>query len=130
MGIIRSSPKMGFYYEQPQGFYYNQEQGFYYDQEDKKNKNHAAGWKKGAANKVREAAIKAASAKVAAVMIANQHLPGPTENRILAQISAERIAYEAAEIWMNSNAGNGKLTTEQIRKQMFAICVAAIDGKK
>merc|ERR1739848_134646 len=125
MGIIRSSPKMGFYYEQPQGFYYNQEQGFYYDQEDKP-KNHAGGWKKGAANKVREAAIKAASAKVAAVMIANQHLPGPTENRILAQISAERLAYEAAEIWMNNTAGNGKLSTEQIRKQMFAICVAAI----
>merc|ERR1739848_125424 len=118
MGIIRSSPKMGFYYEQPQGFYYNQpqgfyynqEQGFYYDQEDKP-KNHAGGWKKGAANKVREAAIKAASAKVAAVMIANQHLPGPTENRILAQISAERLAYEAAEIWMNNTAGNDKLTS-------------------
>ena len=60
-------------------------------------------------------------------MISNQHLPGPTENRILAQISAERIAYEAADIWMNSTKGNDKLSTKEIQKQMFAICKKAID---
>ena len=60
-------------------------------------------------------------------MISNQHLPGPTENRILAQISAERIAYEAAEIWMNSNKADDKLKVKQIQKQMFAICKKAID---
>ena len=65
--------------------------------------------------------------QVAAIMISNQHLPGPTENRILAQISAERIAYEAAEIWMNSTKGNDKLSTKEIQKQMFAICKKAID---
>merc|ERR1711909_68711 len=105
-----------------------QQQGFYYDQQDAKN--FAAGWKKGAADKVRQAAVKAAAAKVAAVMIANQHLPGATENRILAQISAERIAYEAAEIWMNNTAGSDKLTSADIKKQMFAICVKAIDGEE
>merc|ERR1719281_71901 len=125
---------MGFYYNQPQGFYYEQQkQGFYYDQPqqgfyyDQQDGNKAAGWKKGDADKVRKAAVKQASAKVAAIMISNQHLPGPTENRILAQISAERIAYEAAEIWMNSNKGDDKLKVKQIQKQMFAICKKAID---
>merc|ERR1712072_271157 len=122
MGIILSN--MGFYYNQPKGFYYNQQQGFYYDQQDG---NFAQGWKKGDADNLRKAAVKQASAKVAAIMISNQHLPGPTENRILAQISAERIAYEAAEIWMNSTKGNDKLSTKEIQKQMFAICKKAID---
>merc|ERR1739844_37373 len=93
----------GFYYNQQQpGFYYNQEPGFYYDGQDAAKKgNFAAAWKKNdLGKKVMNAAKKAASAKVASVMIANNHKPGATENRILSQISAERIAYEAAEIFM------------------------------
>merc|ERR1712088_311286 len=120
--------KMGFYYNQQPGFYYNQE-GFYYDQKDGE-KNFAADWKKSElGTKVMNAAKKLASSKVSAVMIANNHKPGATENRILAQISAERIAYEAAEIFMNSTPGNDKLTTAEIRKQLFAISVKAIDGQ-
>merc|ERR1711890_201699 len=103
----------GFYYNQQPGFYYNQE-GFYYDQQDGE-KNFAAAWKKSElGTKVMNAAKKLASAKTAAVMIANNHKPGATENRILAQISAERIAYEAAEIFMNSTPGNDKLSTAEI----------------
>merc|ERR1712228_112363 len=114
--------KMGFYYNQQPGFYYNQQPGFYYNQEgfyyDQKDgeKNFAADWKK------------LASSKVSAVMIANNHKPGATENRILAQISAERIAYEAAEIFMNSTPGNDKLSAADIKKKLFAIAVKAIDG--
>merc|ERR1711973_684780 len=136
----------GFYYEQqqPQGFYYEEEQpqGFYYDQEDKKRRkkkgrkqqednaavNFAAAWKESeVAKAVMEAAKKAATAKVSAVMIANNHKPGATENRILAQISAERIAYEAAEIFMNSTAPDDKISTKQIQNKLFAICKKAID---
>merc|ERR1712088_232200 len=119
----------GFYYNQQPGFYYNQKPGFYYDQKDGEQ-NFAADWKKSElGTKVMNAAKKLASSKVSAVMIANNHKPGATENRILAQISAERIAYEAAEIFMNSTPGNDKLTTAEIRKQLFAISVKAIDGQ-
>merc|ERR1719219_331448 len=128
----------GFYYEkqQPQGFYYNQkpqgfyyeQEGFYYDQEDNAAVNFAAAWKESeVAKAVMEAAKKAATAKVSAVMIANNHKPGATENRILAQISAERIAYEAAEIFMNSTAPDDKISTKQIQNKLFAICKKAID---
>merc|ERR1712088_100500 len=121
--------KMGFYYNQQPGFYYNQKPGFYYDQKDGEQ-NFAADWKKSElGTKVMNAAKKLASSKVSAVMIANNHKPGATENRILSQISAERIAYEAAEIFMNSTPGNDKLTTAEIRKQLFAISVKAIDGQ-
>merc|ERR1719219_132842 len=119
----------GFYYEQqqPQGFYYEQK-GFYYDQEDNAAVNFAAAWKESeVAKAVMEAAKKAATAKVSAVMIANNHKPGATENRILAQISAERIAYEAAEIFMNSTAPDDKISTKQIQNKLFAIAVKAID---
>merc|ERR1712051_713627 len=143
MGIFENikKKKMGFYYDQ-QGFYYNQQQpgfyynqeqpGFYYDGQDAAKKgNFAAAWKKNdLGKKVMNAAKKAASAKVASVMIANNHKPGATENRILSQISAERIAYEAAEIFMNATPADGKLTTDDIRKQLFAIAVKAIDGTK
>ena len=123
----------GFYYDQQQqqlGFYYNQQQqGFYYDQQDG-DTNFAAEWKTNEVSaKVMTAAKKIASAKVAAVLIANQHAPGATENRILAQISAERLAYEAAEIYMNATAPNAKLTIKEIRSALFAIAVKAIDGK-
>merc|ERR1712228_1134194 len=133
MGVLyykyhKINKKMGFYYNQQPGFYYNQE-GFYYDQKDGE-KNFAADWKKSElGTKVMNAAKKLASSKASAVMIANNHKPGATENRILAQISAERIAYEAAEIFMNSTPGNDKLTTAEIRKQLFAIAVKAIDGQ-
>merc|ERR1712018_977374 len=114
--------KMGFYYNQQPGFYYNQQPGFYYDQKDGEQ-NFAAAWKKSElGTKVMNAAKKLASSKVAAVMIANNHKPGATENRILAQISAERIAYEAAEIFMNSTAPDDKISTKQIQNKLFAIC--------
>ena len=132
--------QQGFYYGQQQqqpGFYYNQQQqGFYYDQQDgdenysAPSTNFAAAWKTNEiAEKVSTAAKKIASAKVAAVLIANQHAPGATENRILAQISAERLAYEAAEIYMNATAPNEKLTIREIRSAMFVIAVKAIGGK-
>merc|ERR1719378_1535245 len=150
-GFYYNQPQQGFYYnQQPKGFYYNQQpqgfyyeqEGFYYDQEDKKRRkkkgrkqqednaavNFAAAWKESeVAKAVMEAAKKAATAKVSAVMIANNHKPGATENRILAQISAERIAYEAAEIFMNSTAPDDKISTKQIQNKLFAICKKAID---
>merc|ERR1712184_62784 len=124
--------KMGFYYNQQPGFYYNQQnqnqQGFYYEQDG--DKNFAAAWKKSdIGSKVMKAAKKAATSKTAAVMIANNHKPGPTENRILAQISAERIAYEAAEIFMNATEADENLTAAQIREKLFAIAKKAIDGQ-
>merc|ERR1712203_687274 len=104
----------GFYYQQqPQGFYYNQQQGFYYDQADPKGarkkkaapKNFSKAWKENKnAVAVSEKAKKHAQAKVAAIMIANNHRPVPTENRVLSQIAAERLAYEAGEIFMNSQS--------------------------
>merc|ERR1712176_785331 len=106
----------GFYYnqEEQKGFYYD---GFYYDQEDNAV-NFAAAWKESdVAKQVMEAAKKAATAKVSAVMIANNHKPGPTENRILAQISAERIAYESAEIFMNSTAPDAKISAKEIKNK-------------
>ena len=132
----------GFYYGQQQqqpGFYYNQQQqGFYYDQQDGDENysdvssvgpDRSVAWKTNAiAVNVSNAAKKIASAKVAAVLIANQHAPGATEKRILAQISAERLAYEAAEIYMNATAPNEKLTIREIRSALFAIAVKAIDG--
>merc|ERR1712130_966284 len=120
----------GFYYQQQPGFYYEQQQqGFYYDQQDGK-KGFAAAWKKNdTVKKVMEAAKKLATARVSAVMIANNHKPGATENRVLSQISAERIAYEAAEIFMNSQAPDDGMTADAIKKQLFAIAVKAIDGK-
>merc|ERR1712003_280297 len=104
-----------------------QQQGFYYYQQDGK-KGFAAAWKKNdTAKKVMEAAKKLATARVSAVMIANNHKPGATENRVLSQISAERIAYEAAEIFMNSTAPDDKISTKQIQNKLFAICKKAID---
>merc|ERR1712018_428513 len=121
--------KMGFYYNQQPGFYYNQQPGFYYDQKYGEQ-NFAAAWKKSElGTKVMNAAKKLASSKVAAVMIANNHKPGATENRILAQISAERIAYEAAEIFMNATDPDENLTAAQIREKLFAIAKKAIDGQ-
>ena len=126
---------MGFYYNQQPGFYYGQQeqqQSFYYDQQDAEGEtNYAAAWN---TNKnavvVSEAAKKTAKAKVAAVLIANNHRPGPTENRILSQIAAERCAYEAAEIFMNGTSPNDNITEENIRKAIFKIALKAIDGEK
>merc|ERR1712025_656510 len=84
--------------------------------------------KRTTSKKVMEAAKKLATARVSAVMIANNHKPGATENRVLSQISAERIAYEAAEIFMNSQAPDDNLDADAIKKQLFAIAVKAIDG--
>merc|ERR1719454_1586266 len=140
-GFYYNQPNEGFYYnKQPEGFYYNQQEnkgfyydGFYYDQEDPRKRkqkrkqqqednavNFAAAWKESdVAKQVMEAAKKAATAKVSAVMIANNHKPGPTENRILAQISAERIAYESAEIFMNSTAPDAKISAKEIKNKLF-----------
>merc|ERR1712110_258991 len=126
--------KMGFYYNQP-GFYYNQQPGFYYDGQDNKKtlkkaeKSFAADWKTNkAAEAVVEKAKKQAKAQVAGVMIANNHRPGPTENRILSQIAAERLAYEACEIYMNTNSPNDDTSVEDIRKACYKLAIKAIDG--
>jgi hypothetical protein len=62
-------------------------------------------------------------------MIANNHRPGPTENRILSQIAAERLAYEAGEIYMNSTAPNDDISADDIRKALFELAKKAIDGQ-
>merc|ERR1711973_375690 len=134
MGSFVKIKKMGFYYnQQPQGFYYNQQpqKGFYYDQQDADEENNAGAWKKDAnATAASERAKKIATAKVAGIMIANNHRPGASENRVLTQIAAERLAYEAGEVFMNTVAPNDDLTAEQIQEQLFKLAVKAIDGTK
>merc|ERR1712080_524335 len=128
MGFYYNQQQPGFYYNQQPGFYYNQQQqGFYYDNSD--SKSYAEDWKtnKNAAA-VSETAKKTAKAKVAGIMIANNHRPGPTENRVLSQIAAERLAYEAAEIFMNTTSPNDKTSVESIKKAIFKIAIKAIDG--
>ena len=74
------------------GFYYQQQpqKGFYYDQKDEcedGGENHAEAWKKDAnATAVSDRAKKIATAKVAGIMIANNHRPGASENRVLTQV--------------------------------------------
>lgn len=46
------------------------------------------------------------------------------------QIAAERLAYEAGEVFMNTVAPNDDLTAEQIQEQLFKLAVKAIDGTK
>merc|ERR1712176_1237986 len=105
--------KQGFYYNQQpkQGFYYNQPEGFYYDQRDPAKKvvkkaapkvNNSAAWKGDEyASKLMDAVIDRTSKVLTGHFVANKHQPGEIENRVVAQISAERMCYEAAEIWMN-----------------------------
>merc|ERR1712212_665369 len=131
--------KEGFYYNQPEGFYYNQPEGFYYDNQDSKktkvaNKakavNHSAAWKGDEyASKVMDAVIDRASKVLTGHFVANEHQPGPIENRVVAQISAERMCYEAAEIWMNENQPNPALSPEDIHKQLFEFVKASIQKK-
>merc|ERR1712135_60705 len=124
MGSFVKIKKMGFYYNQ-------QQKGFYYDQQDADEENNAGAWKKDAnATAVSERAKKIATAKVAGIMIANNHRPGASENRVLTQIAAERLAYEAGEVFMNTVAPNDDLTAEQIQEQLFKLAVKAIDGTK
>merc|ERR1712200_50278 len=129
MGIpyFKQIIKMGFYYNQPQqGFYYNQK-----DECEDGGENHAEAWKKDAnATAVSDRAKKIATAKVAGIMIANNHRPGASENRVLTQIAAERLAFEAGEVFMNTVAPNDDLTAEQIQEQLFKLAVQAIDGTK
>merc|ERR1712025_928935 len=138
-GFYYNQQPEGFYYQQqPQGFYYNQQQGFYYDQADPKKapakkaapKNFSKAWKENKnAVAVSEKAKKHAQAKVAAIMIANNHRPGPTENRVLSQIAAERLAYEAGEIFMNSQSPDDNMSADDIRKELFKLATKAIDGR-
>merc|ERR1712088_964555 len=113
--------KEGFYYNQQEGFYYNQPEGFYYDNQDSK--------KTKGANKAMDAVIDRASKVLTGHFVANKHQPGPTENRVVAQISAERMCYEAAEIWMNENQPNPALSPEDIHKQLFEFVKASIQKK-
>merc|ERR1712176_78970 len=107
--------------------------GFYYDQKDEcedGGENHAEAWKKDAnATAISERAKKIATAKVAGIMIANNHRPGPSENRVLTQIAAERLAFEAGEVFMNTVAPNDDLTAEQIQEQLFKLAVQAITAR-
>merc|ERR1712157_79252 len=137
-GFYYNQPE-GFYYNQPEGFYYNQPEGFYYDNQDSKktkkaNKtkavNHSAAWKGDEyASKVMDAVIDRASKVLTGHFVANKHQPGPIENRVVAQISAERMCYEAAEIWMNENQPNPALSSEDIHKQLFEFVKASIQKK-
>ena len=61
--------------------------------------------------------------------VANKHQPGEIENRVVAQISAERMCYEAAEIWMNENQPNPNISAEDIHKQLVDFVKAAIQKK-
>merc|ERR1712098_859685 len=122
--------KMGFYYNQPQGFYYDQADPAKAPAKKAAAKNFSKAWKENKnAVAVSEKAKKHAQAKVAAIMIANNHRPGPTENRVLSQIAAERLAYEAGEIFMNSQAPDDKMTADDIRKELFKLATKAIDGR-
>merc|ERR1712228_830927 len=93
-------------------------------------KNFSKAWKENKnAVAVSEKAKKHAQAKVAAIMIANNHRPGPTENRVLSQIAAERLAYEAGEIFMNSQSPDDNMSADDIRKELFKLATKAIDGR-
>ena len=84
MEVIKVNAKCQF-----SGFYYQQQpqKGFYYDQQDADEENNAGAWKKDAnATAVSERAKKIATAKVAGIMIANNHRPGASENRVLTQV--------------------------------------------
>merc|ERR1712078_206 len=141
-------PKQGFYYNQPEGFYYNQQEGFYYDQQDKAfyydqrdpakkvakkaapKVNNSAAWKGDEyASKLMDAVIDRTSKVLTGHFVANKHQPGEIENRVVAQISAERMCYEAAEIWMNENQPNPNISAEDIHKQLFDFVKAAIQKK-
>merc|ERR1711879_1005416 len=65
------------------------------------------------ASKVMDACIDRTSKLLTAHFVANKHKPGPIENRCIAQVSAERMCYEAAEIFMNETAPNATITGNQ-----------------
>merc|ERR1719215_116842 len=153
--LAEKSKTDGFYYDQADGFYYDgfardngfyyqgqqnrqvakYQQGFYYDQEEKKwtdrqdapDAGHAAKWQDSDINKkALDAATKEATKTAETYAIKNKHAPNKTQGRILAQLAAERLAYEASEIWMNENAPNADLTAEEIRQQLFEMVVDAL----
>ncbi|CBY06765.1 unnamed protein product [Oikopleura dioica] len=137
----------GFYYDgfaRDNGFYYQAQQnrqvkkyqqGFYYDQEEKKwqdrqdapDAGHAAAWQDKEINKkALDAATKEATKTAETFAIKNKHAPNKTQGRILAQLAAERLAYEASEIWMNENAADADKTAEEIRQELFEMVVDAL----
>ena len=48
----------------------------------------------------------------------------------MGQVSAERMVYEAAEIFMNETKANTELTSDQIRKQIFDFVIKAMDANR
>ena len=58
--------------------------------------------------------------------IKNKHAPNKTQGRILAQLAAERLAYEASEIFMNETAPDADITSEEIRQKLFEMVVDAL----
>merc|ERR1712037_623207 len=88
---------------------------------------HAAEWQDKEVNKkALDAATKEATKTAETFAIKNKHAPNKTQGRILAQLAAERLAYEASEIWMNENAPDADITAEEIRQQLFEMVVDAL----
>jgi len=48
----------------------------------------------------------------------------------LGQVSAERMVYEAVEIFMNQTKPDKKLTSDQVRKQIFEFVIKAMDENR
>ena len=106
------------------GFYYQQQpqKGFYYDQQDADEENNAGAWKKDAnATAVSERAKKIATAKVAGIMIANNHRPGASENRVLTQVFKNEPQQNntICKIFHLSNVFNKKLCRFVVNIQGF-----------
>lgn len=78
--------------------------------------------------KVMGAAKKFATEKVAEILIANSAPPGATEARIQSQISAERLAYEATEIFMNETAPHANMTADEIRTAILTTVTDAVSA--
>ncbi|CAG5103474.1 Oidioi.mRNA.OKI2018_I69.chr1.g787.t1.cds [Oikopleura dioica] len=126
----------GFYYQNQQkqqvsqyqqGFYYNQEEKKWQDRQDSGDAGFAAEWQENEnSKKALDAATKEATKIAETFAIKNKHAPNKTQGRILAQLAAERLAYEASEIFMNETAPDGDITSEDIRQKLFEMVVDAL----
>jgi hypothetical protein len=61
-------------------------------------------------------------------LLANRSPPSKTESRIQAQIAAERLAYEACEIFMNETAPNDAMTAAEIQNVIYGKVVKVLSG--
>ena len=76
-----------------------------------------------------DAVIARTSAVLTGHFVATKHVPGPIEDRILGQVSGERMAYEAAEVFMNETSPNEKISSDEIRVAIFQFVKNNMDAK-